>query len=640
MKNILILSILMLFTFYGYSQELPNVKGADIGPVVLADTSTALKLSDKAWQLVYKGKYDSAVYYFDQSLAISKKLSYRRGIINYYYSRASIFWYKGENVRAATLFEVVIQQVQKDNNRRGLIKLYGNLALLYRDMGNLPKALESSLRALRYSEALGDTVSMASCYVNIGMFRADQNEHSKALPYYEKAIAMFLKIGDTQHIGSVYSDGSAVYERLDKPEKAREYAYKGLHYSSLAQMPDVMATAHTNLGFSFLNAGLLDSSLWHLQKAMTIREELEDMEGLVPCLFNIAVIYKKTNRVAESLVYLEEAGKMAKLLHATHYTSKIEEELSTIYKEKGDYKKAYEHYTRYVAAHDSLFNQETTAKLVKSEMNYEFEKKELLAKQEQEQKNVEAATKHRRQQWIIWVVSGALLLLSVIALLVLRQFRFRNKEREMQLEQKLLRSQMNPHFIFNSLQAIQNFILKRNEKEAVRYLGSFASITRSVLENSRMELIPLRKEVSLLGNYLQLQKLRFGEKFEYDVSVDEQIDQDAVYIPPMLSQPFIENALEHGMSGIESGGFIRVNFSLKDQNLMLEISDNGYGLKTEKKEQKEHTSLATTITRERIELMNSKSKAKISFTISEAYPGDARVGLKVCFLIPLSGISI
>lgn len=640
MKKNLILSILILFASYGYSQELPNVQGSDIGPVVLADTSKALKLSDKAWLLVYTGKYDSALYYFNQSLAISKKLSYRRGIINYYYSRASIFWYKGESAQAATLFEAVILQAQKDNNRRGLIKLYGNLSLVYRDIGNLPKALESALRALRYSEAIGDTVSMASNYANIGMFRADQNEHAKALPYYQKAITMFLKVGDTLHIGSVYSDISAVYERLDKPEIAREYAYKGLHYSSLAQKPDVMATAYTNLGFSFLNAGLLDSSLWHLQKAITIREELEDVEGLVPCLVNIAVIYKKTNRVKESIVYLEQAGNLARYLHATHYISKIEEELSTIFKEKGDYKKAYEHYTKYVAAHDSLFNQENTAKLVKSEMDYEFEKKELLAKQKQEQKDVEAATMQRRQQWVIWAVSGALLLLSVIALLVLRQFRFRNKEREMQLEQKLLRSQMNPHFIFNSLQAIQNFILKRNEKEAVRYLGSFASITRSVLENSRMELISLQKEVSLLGNYLQLQKLRFGEKFDYDVAVDEQIDQEEVYIPPMLSQPFIENALEHGMKGIDSGGLIRVHFGLQDNNLMLEISDNGYGLNAEKKEQKGHTSLATTITRERIELMNSKNKAKISFTISEAYPGKPRVGLKVRFLIPLSGISI
>jgi LytS/YehU family sensor histidine kinase len=155
-----------------------------------------------------------------------------------------------------------------------------------------------------------------------------------------------------------------------------------------------------------------------------------------------------------------------------------------------------------------------------------------------------------------------------------------------------------------------------------------------------MEMISLRKEVALLGNYLQLQKLRFGDKFEYEVLVDDAISQDEVYIPPMLSQPFIENALEHGMNHIESGGLIHVHFSMQGQALVLEIRDNGYGMQAANKQEKEHTSLAMTITKERIELMNRKSNAKVSFTVSDAYPGTERVGVKVRFMIPLPGISI
>ena len=222
----------------------------------------------------------------------------------------------------------------------------------------------------------------------------------------------------------------------------------------------------------------------------------------------------------------------------------------------------------------------------------------------------------------------------------MRQFRYKNKEREILLEQKLLRSQMNPHFIFNSLQAIQNFILKHNEKDAVKYLGSFASIARSVLENSRLELIPLRKEVSLLGNYLQLQKLRFGNKFDYDIQVDEQMDLDDISIPPMLSQPFIENALEHGMGNISEGGMINVSFWVKDNCLLMEIKDNGNGINSEKSREKSHTSLATTITKERIELMNRKKNSKIMFSIAEAYPGEERKGVKVSFSIPMHNIAM
>jgi LytS/YehU family sensor histidine kinase len=159
-----------------------------------------------------------------------------------------------------------------------------------------------------------------------------------------------------------------------------------------------------------------------------------------------------------------------------------------------------------------------------------------------------------------------------------------------------------------------------------------------VLENSRLEAIPLRKELTLLENYLQLQKLRFETEFDYTINVDESIDTDGTFIPPMLAQPFIENALEHGLNGA-TRGLIEINFRVEKDHLLLEIKDNGLGIVPGNPGIKGHSSLATVITKERIELMNKKSKTAIVFAIGDAYPGQENKGVRVSFNIPLEAVA-
>lgn len=640
MKPFLLLCFMMFFAWLGRAQDVPVIKKPEAGAPATTDTVEAMGVIDVGWDFIYSGQYDSALYYLNRGLDLSKRLSFRRGILAYYHGRAHIFSYQGNNVKALQIYNLLLSEARANKHKQGIYKAYAAIGLTQRDLGRFPEAMEATLQALRYATELGKKKQVASAYSNIGLILSDQNKPEKAIPYYEKAISIFAETGDSMNLSFQYNDLGAIYEDLHQGEKARKSLYLAMQCGQAGGNMSAVASAHTNLGAYFLSAALPDSALWHLQKAIGLWEKQGDVEGLIPCIVNVGYIYSKKGNVGKSLVYVEEANKMAYSVHSLHFVAETEKILSEVHRDAHDFQKAFEHYRKYITARDSMFNEENAARIVKSEMSYEFEKKQMLAQQEQLKKDTEAEATRKKQQVIIWAISSSLILLLVIAFLVMRQVRFRNREREMQLEQKLLRSQMNPHFIFNSLQAIQNFILKHNEKDAVRYLGSFASITRSVLENSRLEMIPLRKEVGLLGNYLQLQKLRFGDKFEYEVQVDEAISQDEVYIPPMLSQPFIENALEHGMNGIEAGGLIQVHFSMQGQALVLEIVDNGYGIQASQKQEKNHTSLAMTITRERIELMNRKSTSKISFTVSDAYPGTERVGVKVRFIIPLPGISI
>ncbi|HYG40110.1 MAG TPA: histidine kinase, partial [Cytophagales bacterium] len=187
----------------------------------------------------------------------------------------------------------------------------------------------------------------------------------------------------------------------------------------------------------------------------------------------------------------------------------------------------------------------------------------------------------------------------------------KNSQRNLELEQKLLRSQMNPHFIFNSLTSIQNYIYKEKPELAASYLGKFAKLMRLILENSRQEYIPFSKEIETLQLYLELQKVRFADKFDFQIVIDPLIDQDEVSIPPMFAQPFIENSLEHGIVHKSEQGQIKISFSLQDDYILFEVEDNGIGrakaAQINKALKTGHHSYATTITEERLALIHEKS---------------------------------
>lgn len=239
-----------------------------------------------------------------------------------------------------------------------------------------------------------------------------------------------------------------------------------------------------------------------------------------------------------------------------------------------------------------------------------------------------------------WFISFSLMLLFVLGYLILqrRMHELQEKQRSLELQQKLFRLQMNPHFMFNSLLAIQNYIFMHNTQEAGDYLSDFARLFRLILDNSKAEFVPMEKEMETLELYLKLQKLRYHDKFDYTIDVDAEIEYDLIRIPPMLAQPMIENALEHGLFHKEGKGHIWVRFKLKGDTLIFEVEDDGIGL-TEAKKYKpataDHQSTALNITHERIQILARKHRFFVIFEIKEIIKEDGLVkGTLVRFNMP------
>ena len=173
---------------------------------------------------------------------------------------------------------------------------------------------------------------------------------------------------------------------------------------------------------------------------------------------------------------------------------------------------------------------------------------------------------------------------------------------------------MNPHFIFNSLASIQNSIINEEPKKASKYLARFSKLVRSILDSTVQEFIPLEQEITTIENYLELQKIRFPEKFDYTIEVDERLDTESVQIPPMLTQPFIENSIEHAIKHKDSKGKIDVRFKLQNGTLELEVEGDGIGrqraMEIHNQQDQGHKSMATAITLERIRILSEKLQEK------------------------------
>ena len=208
-----------------------------------------------------------------------------------------------------------------------------------------------------------------------------------------------------------------------------------------------------------------------------------------------------------------------------------------------------------------------------------------------------------------------------------------------ELEARSLRAQMNPHFIFNALNSVNSFISENDQRSANKFLTSFSRLMRLVMENSEYDFISTQKELEILEIYLELEHFRFKDKFDYKINVDDSLDDD-FEIPPMLIQPYIENAIWHGLRYKENSGNLTLQLTKKEKKLHVTISDNGIGrtasAEESEKYNKTHKSFATQIMKQRIDIFNYYNNYELSFNIEDLYDDKGKPsGTAVTLMIPL-----
>ncbi len=620
------------------------------------DTTRVNALNELAWELKFNNS-DSAIILCIQALKLSEKIRFQSGIASSYRILGISNDIKGNYSQALQYHFKALEVYKRINHKRGILNTLGNIGIIYAKQGNYPKALDYFFKALRIAEGLGNKPEIARDMGNIGSVFESQGDYPKALEYFSNALKIDMEIGNKGAIIAGLGSIGNVYTGQGNYSMALEYFFKALKRAEEIDNKNSIAIWLGNIGNTYFIQGdnlkiatkernkLFNTALEYSFKALKKREEIGDQQLISTSLCNIGKIYTARGNYSEAEKYLQKSLVLAEKTGSLMAIKTSNENLSILYSETQQPAKAFESFKKYIIAKDSIFNQENTKKTVRAEMNFEFDKKEQITKLEQDKKDAIAAQQNTIQslelsqtKYLMYGLSGFFLFMMTIVLLIVRQNKLQSKQRTIQLEQQLLRSQMNPHFIFNSLIAIESFIYKNEPKEAGKYLSGFARLMRMILENSRVEYISLAKEIKTLEHYLELQKLRFEEKFNYSIAVEEGIDIENIAIPPMLAQPFIENSIEHGIKDIKGKGKIDIRFSIRNNQLVFELNDNGIGIdKTlaTKQGKKTHQSLATTITSERLATINKWQSKKITLKIGDLKDSSNTIlGTQVSFTVP------
>ena len=301
--------------------------------------------------------------------------------------------------------------------------------------------------------------------------------------------------------------------------------------------------------------------------------------------------------------------------------------LSEVYRDAGDIEKALTTAKEYERLVDELYikkDQEISqAARVRQDLNEKQNRITSLEKDRALSESRFQLTQERNKSQELIIYS---LIIGVILLLFAGYFMFKNmKQQKLNnnlLALKSLRSQMNPHFIFNALNSVNSFIASNDERTANKYLSDFSLLMRAVLENSEEDFIPLDKEIELLELYTKLEHFRFKDKFDYAITIDENVNVDDFQIPPMLLQPYIENAVWHGLRYKTEKGQLNINITQVDKNeLKISITDDGIGrekskaMKTE--HQKKHNSKGLGNIKKRVAILNEMYKDKVDVFIED-----------------------
>ncbi|MEM8846695.1 MAG: histidine kinase [Bacteroidota bacterium] len=584
---------LALFCFYllGYSQlsevdsiqkRIENYEGIDTTLVILRHSYAAKKSmmtpSDTTW-----------LAYNKETLPLAESLNYTKGILLANNNIGVIYHYFRSDPLTALEYYQTAYDISEQNPslERYQFSMLTNIGLIHYEQEDYDKAMPTFRKLLKYPQAKSNTLS------NIGNIYGLQQKTDSAVYYYKAAVIEAKRTGDMMQLANVNS----------------------------------------NLGLVQAQAGQLDKGLANTVSSLKMVDSLGLEVVRVPVYINAAEVYMHTNNLDEAEYYATQSLNAVKALNNLYTETKSLQTLATIQEKKGDFKNALKNFKSANILNDSLVSVDRKVEISRKEIQYEADKREALALAE--------AGRQRTIKNASLLGGGGVLLASLLAFVLYRRKQKADAERKeaefnatvAQVELKALRAQMNPHFIFNSLNSIGEYILNNDTQAASDYLSKFARLMRMTLENSDKQLITLEEDIQLLNTYLAIEQKRFDKAFEFEIKVINDIDADEVLLPPMLLQPFVENSIVHGLSKSAKSGKILISFQSEQQELICSVEDNGVGRAKSKRNNGnlKKSSMGVSITQNRIEVLNKTKSANGSVKII-----DKEAGTKVIVSLPLT----
>ena len=635
LKSILVLLILFL-PLFGYGQE----KKAKASSSAKKERSSINSLLDNA-EKASEAEPEKALDYLDEALKTSIQQGDKIGEANTYITLGNINAQQGLYTQAITFYNKALPLYQIEKQYKQITSTRKIIGEAYEKNRQYSLALEQYKIALKEAEASKDEQEIVALKNNIANIYTLQGKTDDALTIYKEVLTKEQKQNNRGGEIDANNNIGDVYIQQNKIEQAKGYYENSQAIAIEDQDEEKLTTSYDKIINTYKLEGNASDELTLRLKKAELNRKSNDHEALSQEYLEIGKVYLLQGKLQEALAYFTKSLTLSKKFGLLGYQAEAHERMSYVYKKQNNYSKALEHFETYVLLKDSLshanVSKRNTISTYSDELTTKQKQIDLLEKDQQLNAKTILLLQEEKNfsRFVIYALIIGLLIVASSTWLIYTNAKKRRIANQ-SLILRSLRSQMNPHFIFNALNSVNNFISKNDERSANKYLSDFSKLMRTVMENSRFEFISLSTELSILNLYLSLEHARFKEKFDYTLTVSEDIAQDQVAIPPMLIQPYIENEIWHGLRYREDKGFLSVDIRQQGSELLVTITDDGIGrkksLELKTHNQKDKDSIGLKNTEARIKIINELYKTNMRVHLEDLNPADAS-GTKVTLYI-------
>ncbi|GGH30588.1 tetratricopeptide repeat protein [Sphingobacterium alkalisoli] len=606
--------------------------------------STKIKLLHEVG-LYYKTQdLKKAAAYLDEAIELAEKINWDRGLSHAHLTRGEIFNETGRHDEATENYNQALKIATKLDNKRLIAQILNNIGTVHAQKTEDVQAMEFFSRSLQIAEEINDKSLIALGFLNLGIISFKQNDFKKSYDYKFKALKLYEEEKEWSKVAETLNGIGLNYQSEGNIPEAEKYLYKALRLYEKEQNKTGVAILYSQIAILYepdyqkiIDFQLKSKVIWD-EINPTHFNAMVNLGNLGYTYLNLYLAGPKTNHpnnvnLQYAELYIKEAIQLAKDTKNKEFESHFIGTLAEVQEQQGDFKNAYYNFREFHDSNDSLYSQEIKNKI----SNIQSEREIALRDQQ-----ISLAKLRLKSFWLYGIIAGIILILVFMYFLNryrLNQLRlksdiakkeadkiqetllFQNKITESEL--KAIRSQMNPHFIFNVLNNIESFILDNEPKTASRLIQKFAMLNRLILENSTRSMVKIAREWKALQLYTELEAIRFNNQFSYHFEVDETIDMEKLMIPPMLAQPLVENAIHHGLRhATTSEKQLHVKLIQDEIYIKLIVIDNGIGLQQAKKHTEpsdyKEQSIGLESIKERLEILNRNFDAvKSSLEVKE-----------------------
>ena len=451
-----------------------------------------------------------------------------------------------------------------------------NMGTAHEQSGRYLEALNAALSALAIKEALGDQRGESRVLNNISMLYWHMDRLPESISTMQRSI-MLKRTSDSLTLASSLNGLAVLLTEQQRYDTAIAVLHESLQWQDRLKSGIGRHIQHSNLGLAFEQGGVPDSALYYYGLSLDEARRVGDLDAEVHALYGIGEVLIGQGRFKEAAPFMDSSLVIARRNDSLEDIKEAHLSIARQREGVGDAQAALFHMKRYYELRDSLLDSEKDDKMNELLVRYGVERQERdndRLRLDKERADLRA----ERQQWIAIGIGVLALTLVALGWAIIQRNRSRALQREADLEQQALRLQMDPHFLFNALNTIPGLYAGGDPAAANDHVGHLSKFLRLVLETSRRRSIPLAQEIELVEHYLRISANRRPGSFTWEVKVMPYVGTERLAVPPMLIQPVVENALEHGLSSATSG-HLSVLVDLAGSVLHIEVRDNGIGRK-------------------------------------------------------------